>query len=237
MSFRHHEAILLQVIPLTKDTVMYLFAGKEKLQFRPGQFISIRVGMDEQNNPILRSYSIASQPDELVFSIVIKLLGDGLGTCFFKGLKRGDTVQFTGPMGFFVNELFHSGDVIYAATGTGIAPIYPMLYEILQRQELGNIYLYWGIRDETDLFWQEELALLQSSYNKLQVFVYLSKPLQKGYKYQGRIIQPILEKISYLKKPVFYLCGNGKMIDELKQKLQNLGVDRKRQIRTESFFD
>ena len=40
-----------------------------------------------------------------------------------------------------------------------------------------------------------------------------------------------------LAEPTFYLVGNGAMITELKRELMNKGINRKKQIRTEAFFD
>jgi hypothetical protein len=40
-----------------------------------------------------------------------------------------------------------------------------------------------------------------------------------------------------LVSPTFYLVGNGAMISDVKRELMARGIDRKRQIRTEAFFD
>lgn len=210
------------------------------LSFRPGQFLSCQVGIDANDNPVLRSYSIASPPErrgELV--LILRMVAGGSGTKFFETLKLGEQVRFTGPMGFFVNELLHPGDIVYAATGTGIAPILPMLEEALRRPEGGSmsrVYLYWGLRSERDLFYQDELAALSARHPRLSVQIYLSQP-QGFTRLRGRITGPVLELLPALRAPTFYLCGNGQMIEELKDGLLLRGVNRKRQIRTEAFFD
>ena len=47
----------------------------------------------------------------------------------------------------------------------------------------------------------------------------------------------ILEQLPNLAAPTFYLVGNGAMITELKRELVERGVNRRKQIRTEAFFD
>ena len=64
----------------------------------------------------------------------------------------------TGPHGFFTLDPQHTGDVVFAATGTGLAPVLPMLAELSQRQEAGRREVYWGLRREEDLFVPEEVA-------------------------------------------------------------------------------
>ena len=46
-----------------------------------------------------------------------------------------------------------------------------------------------------------------------------------------------LAALPSLLSPTFYLVGNGAMISELKRELLGHGVNRKKQIRTEAFFD
>ena len=140
-------------------------------------------------------------------------------------------------MGFFVNELAHTGDAVYVATGTGIAPILPMVEETLNRPEPGRVSLYWGLRNEDELFWQDEVAALAARHPRFSNYIYLSQPRSGWTRLRGRVTGPVLEALPTLRAPTFYLCGNGRMIEELKAALISRGVDRKRQIRTEAFFD
>lgn len=239
MSTRVHHARLRSYRTIASDTQEFVFEHDEDLSFRPGQFISVQVGTDELHNPVLRSYSLASPPErrgELV--LVLRILSQGIGSRFFAGLRPGDSVRFTGPMGFFVNELAHPGDAVYAATGTGIAPFWPMLLETLQRPaETGRVLLRWGLRHQPDLFWQQELSDLAARHPRLDVQIYISQPGAEYRGRRGRITAPILKELPSLSSPTFYLCGNGHMIEELKTALVERGVNRKRQIRSEVFFD
>ena len=235
---RIHHARLRSSRPLANQTVEYIFSHDEpELTFRPGQFLSLRVGEDADGNAVLRSYSIASSPEQRgELRLVLRILEDGVGSQFFAGLTPGQEISFTGPMGFFVNELSHTGDVVYVATGTGMAPIWPMLLETLARPETGRVELFWGLRHEDDLFWQDELQSLTARNPRFSAHIYLSQP--RGFwRERGRVVPPVLELLPSLTRPTFYLCGNGQMIEECKAALIARGVERKRQIRTEAFFD
>ncbi len=258
MPTRVHHARLRASRTIARETREFVFSHDEDLPFRPGQFISVQVGIDEQGNPILRSYSLASPPERKgEFVLILSMnpaaaapaaaavpasaadLNAGPGSAFFAGLGQGDTIRFTGPMGFFVNDLSHPGDVVYAATGTGIAPILPMVQETLRRPEPGRVLLYWGVRHQADVFWEAEFRALAENdpQRRLTWQRHLSRP-DPGYAGPcGRITGPLLAALPTLQKPIFYLCGNGHMIDEVKAALVARGVDRKRQVRTEAFFD
>jgi CDP-4-dehydro-6-deoxyglucose reductase len=141
-------------------------------------------------------------------------------------------------MGFFVLDAAHEGDVVFAATGTGITPVLPMLDELLARGERGRVHLYWGCRNREDLFWLDKLEERAAAHPRVAVYLHLTGKIPADWKGgRGRVTQPVLDLLPSLTHPTFYLVGNGAMITELKRELQARGVDRKKQIRTEAFFD
>jgi ferredoxin-NADP reductase len=231
-----HEAEVVRIAPLAAGVVEYVLRPEEPLKYRPGQFVSVRVGMDADDNPILRSYSIASPPGGLEFSLILKLIEGGPGSAYFAGLKLGDRVKFTGPMGFFCLDFQHPGDVVFGVTGVGITPVLPMISDLAARTEPGRIMLYWGNRHAEDLFWLDEFKAVQERCHRLGIEIFISgeSPYWSGRR--GRITQAVLTDLPTYHKPVFYLVGNGGMIRELKAALQERGIDRKRQIRNEAFF-
>jgi ferredoxin-NADP reductase len=231
-----HEGELVRAATRADGVVEYVLRTDEPLQFRPGQFVSVRVGMDSDDNPILRSYSIASPPDGAEIALILKLIKGGPGSEYFSQLKPGDRVRFTGPMGFFCLDLAHAGDVVFGVTGVGITPVLPMIAELASRPERGRIVLYWGNRHAEDLFWLDDFKALQEKCARLSIELFLTGAAPTWSGRRGRINQPVLDDLPRFDKPVFYLVGNGAMIKELKAALQERGVDRKRQIRNEAFF-
>jgi ferredoxin-NADP reductase len=206
------------------------------LTWRAGQFLSIRCGAASDENPARRSYSIASSPSRPEgFELLVKLLPDGVGSALFEGLGAGDDLHFTGPMGFFVNDLAHAGDAVFCATGTGIAAALPMIHDALARPaERGRVRLFWGMRAERELYWLERLDAIAEP--RFSYELCLSRPSPSWTGRKGRINDHVLAGLAELDRPVFYLVGNGAMVRELKTALVAAGVDRKRQIRQEIFY-
>ena len=214
------------------------------MRWRSGQFLSLRVGESADGTPILRSYSIASRPDPGGrFRLVLKLVPGGSASEWFRALPVGAEVRFTGPMGFFVLDPAHPGDLVFGATGTGLAPIVPMIEDVLDRgapggSETSRIHLFFGVRAPTDLFWTDEIdRLVAASRGRLTATISLTQPPPDWSSARGRITPQIFALLPALDRPTFYLCGNGAMIREVKAGLIARGVDRKQQIRTEAFFD
>jgi len=232
-----HEATVARIAPLADGVIEYQLRADEPLAFRPGQFISLSVGRDADDNPILRSYSLASPPGRADISIIIKVVPGGLASEWFARLVEGERVRFTGPMGFFVLDFAHAGDVVFGVTGVGITPVLAMLDELLQRNENGRVILFWGNRHEADLFWRAELDERQRAHPRLEVRRYLTGAAPAWTGARGRITPAIVDELPKLSQPTFYLVGNGAMIRDVKKELLARGVDRKRQIRNEAFFD
>jgi CDP-4-dehydro-6-deoxyglucose reductase len=208
-----------------------------RLDFRAGQFVTLSVGKNPEGREIRRSYSIASQGNRgEALRFLIKVIPGGPGSDFFLELPLGHELSMTGPHGFFQLAPEHPGDVVFAATGTGLAPVMSMLLDLAGRDEPGARHLYWGLRQESDLFVPDEIAGLCDAA-RTTLHTYLSRPTGPWTGTTGRITQAVLEALPSLRSPTFYIVGNGAMIVELKQGLVDRGVDRKKQIRTESFFD
>ena len=234
------------------------------LRFRGGQFVSMAVGdtplpqiggggqtapplsgTANGTSPARRSYSIASpsnQSNRLRF--IIRVIPDGTASDYLMSLALGAEVRMTGPHGFFVLDPQHPGDIVFGATGTGVSAVLPMLSELAGASTgtvtavpvAGRRLLYWGVRHEADLFARAEIeALCREARCDLRL--YLTSPPTGWHGEQGRITAAILAAYPRLKSPTFYLVGNGAMISELKRELIALGVNRKKQIRTEAFFD
>jgi ferredoxin-NADP reductase len=239
-----HEALVVDRHKLTDEIERFTLRvdaraeePREVLSFRTGQFVSLRVGEDADGSAVLRSYSIASSPGGDSLQLVVRHIPGGMASAWFDRLTLGTRVRFTGPMGFFVLELQHPGDIVFGVTGVGIAPVLPMIDEALSRNETGKIHLLWGNRHARDLFWQDEWAARVAAHPRLSVRVFVTRDPPPAGCLSGRITEPLLELVPELVKPTFYLVGSGAMIDDVKRGLVERGIERKRQIRTEAFFD
>lgn len=234
-------AVLAQreiVAPGIADLVLEM-RSPARLAFKAGQFVSIAVGDAAGGRPVpRRSYSIASQSDagdQLRF--VIRVMPEGTASRFLMSLPLGAPVSMTGPHGFFVLDAHHAGDVVFGATGTGIAAVMPMLGELARRSgERGRRTVFWGVRQELDLFARPEIEALAAEA-RAELSIHLTAPPDGWAGGRGRITSAVLDRLPELATPTFYLVGNGAMITELKHELVTRGVNRKAQIRTEAFFD
>jgi CDP-4-dehydro-6-deoxyglucose reductase, E3 len=221
------------------------FAMREptRLEFKAGQFVSMAVdGPSPDGDPVpRRSYSIASQSDAGdVLRFIVRVIPDGKASEYLMSIPLGTQVRMTGPHGFFLLDPSHAAEVVFGATGTGIAAVMPMLGELTRRraqgQEVRRCLVLWGMRQEAELFSRAEIDDLVARAG-VELHIFLTAPSPDWSGGRGRITPAVLALLPELVSPTFYLVGNGAMITELKRELIARGVNRKLQIRTEAFFD
>ncbi|MGQ0811499.1 MAG: FAD-binding oxidoreductase [Nitrospiraceae bacterium] len=195
------------------------------LTFKAGQFISFEVKKEGARGPVMRPYSIASppsRPDRL--TLVLNLVSGGPGSTYLFSLREGDQTQFKGPAGTFYLKDDGTRDLLFVATGTGIAPIWSMLSAQLQEAASRSITLYWGLRSQRDLYYQEELEELARTHSKFSFVTTLSRPETGWDGVTGRVTTVVEERIASVTNLVVYLCGNSGMIKEVTTMLNSKGL-------------
>ena len=145
---RHRARARTLIAPGIADLSFKMISPAE-LAFKAGQFVSIAVEGHEPPGPSRRSYSIASQSDAGgTLRFIIRVIPSGAASELLMSASIGGPMRMTGPHGFFVLDEEHAGDVVFGATGTGVAAVMPMLGELCRAADRGRRYLYWGLRHE-----------------------------------------------------------------------------------------
>jgi len=195
------------------------------ITFKPGQFISFEMPDPHTGRLVTRAYSIASQPSRLgVITLLFNLVSGGPGSGFLFHLKEGEKAQFKGPAGHFYLREDPERELLFVASGTGIAPIRSMLLANAERPDPRPATLFWGLRTRQDLYDQEELADLTRRTQTLKAITTLSRPDPGWSGESGRVLRLIEERITSVKNLAVYLCGNSAMIADATSLLRGKGL-------------
>lgn len=210
----------------------------EKMDFKPGQFMTFDLPIHEKRHRRLRSYSIASCPDgSNVLEFVIVLLEKGAGTTYlFNEVEVGSELKLRGPLGIFTlpDTLDLSKEICFICTGTGLAPFRSMLLDIRNKGiPYPPMRLIFGTRYEEGILYREEMEQLTQELKDFEYHITLSRAEswegEKGY------VHAIYERLyANNKEVIFYLCGWNVMLDEAKERLLKIGFEKK-QIIYESY--
>jgi len=195
------------------------------IAFKAGQFLSFEVGRDALNRTIVRPYSIASPPGQQGrVLLVLNLVQGGPGSTYLFSLRVGDETQFKGPTGAFYLRDDPARDLLFVATGTGIAPLRSMLYALSERGFPRPVTLYWGLRSQRDLYYQDELEALARAHPNISFVTTLSRPEEGWTGERGRVTPLVEARIASVQNLAVYLCGNEGMIKDVTAVLQKKGL-------------
>lgn len=207
----------------------------ESFDFTPGQFVTLDLPIHEKPNKRIRSYSIASWPDGTnMFELLIVLLDGGAGTTYlFNEISEGSELTLRGPQGVFILPDPIEKDLYFICTGTGIAPFRSMVHHIKRHNvPHQHIYLLFGTRKKEDLLYLEEMRRLEQEVENFHYIPTLSREQWDGccgyvHAIYENLVREKMNGSTQLPESKFYLCGWKNMVDEAKQRIQQLGYDRK----------
>ena len=157
-----------------------------------------------QLDGIVREYSIASAPAEPVLRLCIRRVEKGHLSALLASCPIGASLRISRASGYFV---FQPSDrrVIFAATGTGIAPFHAMA-----ASGISGFVLLHGVRETGELYYHEQMAAAAGRY---VACISGEHPVDKDC-FRGHVttyLQSRLAPGGY----DFYLCGNGDMIRDV----------------------
>lgn len=212
------------------------------LRFKNGHFTMI--GLEIEDKPLLRAYSIASanyEEEMEFFSIKVQ---DGPLTRHLQKLSVGDEILVgTKPVGTLVADHLLPGKNLYLlSTGTGLAPFMSIIKDYEIYEQFDKVILTHGVRYVSELAYQERIEneLPNNEYFGETVrdkLVYYPTVTREAFRNQGRLTDLItsgklFEDIG-LPQPNpetdrFMLCGSPAMLSDLTDILDNLGFQEAR---------
>lgn len=190
--------------------------------FDAGQYISLQVAPRGDR----RSYSVCSVPaTDHKFELLVDLTPGGLGSQYLQSLQFGDEAKMLGPMGTFTvaNDPVET-ELVFIATGSGITPFRSMVLDQLQvKKDTRPITLYWGLRHEEEMFWQNEFLELSSEFPHFKFHPVISKASPEWPLCRGRVTN-CLSVHDIPMTGGYYLCGNAAMIQDTTALLAERGI-------------
>jgi CDP-4-dehydro-6-deoxyglucose reductase len=190
-----------------------------QFNYLPGQYIDVIA-----RSGIRRSYSIANllQVDGKL-ELHVRAVNNGqMSHYWFNEAKTNDLLRLEGPHGTFCFHPKIEKNIIFLATGTGIAPIKSMLEAFATNAEWvegKNIYIYWGGRHLADLYWQPDFTNLNITFRPTLSQAQESWEGRKGYVQDAVIADAIA-----INDSVIYACGSDTMIHAAKKLLIAQGL-------------
>ncbi len=208
---RRFEATVVGLDWLTHDTVRVRLAPPEgrRLEFSAGQYATLTF---DALTP--RDYSMANRPDEPVLEFHIRAVQDGKVSRYVaERLAVGDAVKVEGPFGSSYLRERHRGPILAIAGGSGLAPIKSIVETALAKGLPQPIYLYFGVRDERDLYLEDQFVTLAATHPRLRFIPVLSDPTGPTERRTGLVSAAVARDFDDLDGCKAYVAGPPAMVE------------------------
>ncbi|AEA68769.1 MULTISPECIES: 2Fe-2S iron-sulfur cluster-binding protein [Pseudomonas] len=212
-------------------------------RFEAGQHLPVRILLEGQNAPSIRTYSVSSAPSDDFLRISVKRDGS-VSSHLHDQVQALHELEARAPQGHFTVQATERRPLVLLAAGVGITPLLSMLREVVyQGQRISRMRPVWLVqsaRSVADLAFRDEIdELAARAGDKLQVLRMVSQPPTdgggaEGYDLTGRIDVELLKKLLPLNDYDFYLCGPGSFTQALYDGLRKLRIPDDR-IHAETF--
>ncbi len=232
------KARLTRSILLSEKTKHLEFTVDElpAFDFAAGQFISVREPHGDKF--ITRAYSLASPPrGNNTFDLCLNRVDEGFMSNFLCDRKEGEVASFHGPHGLFVLRP-EVEDLIFVATGTGVAPFRGMAQTLFGRDGSGvkrnngrQVYLVYGTRYPEDVYYRGEFEQLAAEEPDFHYIATLSRPPESWTGARGYVQEHVREIVGQRKDMHVYICGLNEMVSSMRKLLiEECGWEKKRVV-------
>jgi ferredoxin-NADP reductase/MOSC domain-containing protein YiiM len=203
--------------------------GQHLPAFQAGQFVVLRLHLDPDKPPVLRSYSLSDLPAADHFRISVKSELNGIGSSFLcNRVREGDVLDVSAPRGSFTLRPGQSPVVLLSA-GVGATPVMAMLHRLAAERSQREIWWIYGARNRVDHPFAEESRSLLKQLSRGRGYIVYSRPAaidQVGADFDapGHIDAALLEKLGVSQGSDFYLCGPSSFLQDMRDGLRTWGV-------------
>ena len=215
--------------------------GSDVPQFRPGQFLVLKIPSGDSDGHVLRNYSLSGSPeDRSHYRITVKReaaaapnMPAGLGSGFLHDrVVVGDTIAAQGPRGEFVLDESSDRPVVLLSGGVGLTPMVAMLAALALRSDRRGYFLH-ACENGSVHALRDEVNQLVGQRSDLMAHYCYRQPTdrdraERRFHSEGGFTRQVLQDLLPLDDYDFYLCGPPPFMQAMFQTLRRLGVAKTR---------
>ena len=218
--------------------------------FKPGQYLTIKLDVPEQDRPVIRTYSLSDYPESQdYYRLSIKRekspkdldVPPGVASNFMHDrIAEGSVIPCKPPGGKFYLELDKSTPAVLISNGVGITPMISMAKAVAQNNLQRHVWFIHGARNSEYHACREEVDRITQSHSNLHIYYCYSRPKpedegkyhSQGYADKQLLANTVIPEIQAahngLTEAEYFLCGSPAFMDSLREGLNELDVPEDR---------
>lgn len=183
-----------------------------------------------------RDFSMASPAGGRELEFHVRAVAGGTVSAYVRrALKVGDRVRVEGPHGTAYLRESHRGPILALAGGSGLAPIKAIVERALAIALPQPIHLYFGVRDERDLYLEDHFRRLAATHPNVSFVPVLSEPSAPTRRRVGFLADAVAADFRDLDGAKAYIAGPPVMVETCAAAVQRLGV-RSQDCHADAFY-
>ncbi len=199
----------------------------EPFRWLAGQYLDVLLSEGKR-----RAFSIANAPEDagLIELHVRRVPGGGFTQQLFEAYPIGSLLRVEGPLGTFVPREDSERAMIFMAGGTGFAPVKAIIEHFLHLGSARPMHLYWGARQEADLYLPGLPALWSARHSAFAYTAVLSEPdAGEAARFRhGAVHEVVLADFPQLVDFDVYMSGPPPMIEAARRAFNAAGLPEDR---------
>jgi len=220
--------------------------GAQLPEFKPGQYISVRVFMPELGVYQPRQYSLSDIPDGKHFRISVKkesAIRDKpagkISNFLHQDIPENTEIDVSNPYGDFTLDVDSDVPVVLISGGVGITPMMSMLGTVISHDKTRKVVFVHAVRNGKVHAMKDYLSHVMEDNPQVSRAIFYEETTdsdRKGvdFDYTGRIDFTNIKDKVLLPEANYYLCGPGPFMKAQQKSLEALGVPSER-IHSEVF--
>lgn len=199
--------------PLAANTYQILLHPEQPVSFKAGQYLMVVMGEADK-----RPFSIASSPCRHEGEIELHIGAAEHNAYALEvvesmkhALEVGGNIQIDAPHGEAWIREDSQRPILLIAGGTGFSYVRSILDHCISQNIAQPIYLYWGGRDEAQLYAKQELADIANAHERIQFIPVIEETMAEWTGKQGNVLQAVSEDFDSLADFDIYIAGRFEM--------------------------
>ena len=226
------ETSLKEVIPRTADTSSFRFSRPEGFDFKPGQYIMVKIKSGDKE--LIHTFSLSSSPTDRNFIEFTKKLTASEYSTNLRSMMPGDWAHIDGPYGKFTFEGEYE-KILFLAGGIGITPFFSIIKYCSDIRLPTSMVLFHGCRNENEIAFKKELENMQLKNHNLKLIYVLNEPSPAWKGKVGFVTARLIgQEVPDFRNRIFYACGPPPMVVAMQKVVSELGLPLT-QLKLESF--
>ncbi|RSD27856.1 NO-inducible flavohemoprotein [Mesobacillus subterraneus] len=212
--------------------------GKAIADFKPGQYISIKLEIEGEEFTHIRQYSLSDAPGKGYYRISVKKEAgmetpDGkVSNYLHHSVEEGEVLQISAPAGDFFLDTKKNSPVVLLSGGVGLTPMVSMLNTVAELQPEKDVTFIHAAANGKVHALRDEVAATAAKA-KVNTVVFYDQPTEEdrqtnNFDVEGYVTKEWLQENVNLEQADFYFCGPVPFMKAINGALKELGVTEDR---------